>query len=173
MINVNILYSKPLKNILINEKISCNSQILIDAVCAMICLLAASKPFHNNCQPIGIALTAAVPFKVSFLTFLSASTNYLFANNLLYTTKYVSCTIAICLVRWALNDLKFEQKKLYQPIVCGALLFLADIPVYTSSGFTAENFLNSVKNAVFTGTVTYFFKSTITLLRNFKRNVGK
>lgn len=142
------------------------AQITCNIIYFVLSLFIASKGIYGKFYPFGVSLISSVPYSGSLFTGFGCAAGYLISSNIKYSIKYIAAIILICVIRWALKELKLEHYKIYSPILCSTVLFLISIPVYVNDGFSSLTLFNNFLESLFAGIYSYFFKESIYILVN-------
>jgi|GEM_PF-1490247 len=150
-----------------NETVNLKSRIIPNIIYFILSFFISNKSIYCKFFPFGVAFTAGVPYKSSFLTFFGSAVSYLVPGEINYSIKYIAAMVIIITVRWALKDLKIENNKFYSPIICSLALFLISVPVYVNGNFSSAILLNNFFESLLAGVYSFFFKESINIFGNY------
>ena len=112
--------------------------------------------------PFGAAFLSAVPYGDMFVSLLGTVVGYILPSQINVGIRYVSTAIAVCAIRWTLNDLPaIKSHKLYTPILAFASTIVTGLAVNISSISDFGEVLMYITEATLSAGAAYFFSESI------------
>lgn len=131
-------------------------------VCFLVAMLASRGRMFSDYLPYGIAFLAAIPYDLMWTSLLGCIISYILPSEINIGMRYISTAIAVCAIRWALNDLKkLKEHVLFSPMIAFATTIVTGIAA-NRSDLTDINLIYAyITEAMFAAVAAYFFKETI------------
>ena len=115
--------------------------------------------------PYGISFLAAVPYSTIWASLLGCLISYILPAEINIGMRYISTAIAVCAIRWTLNDLpKVKNHVLFSPVVAFVTTIVTGIAANRADLSDTGFLLVYFTEATVAGIVAYFFKETIDTL---------
>ncbi|MDR0738716.1 MAG: SpoIIE family protein phosphatase [Oscillospiraceae bacterium] len=135
-------------------------------------IIMARSVVFENLMPFSVAMTASVPYVTMVTFFFGQSFGLLLPISPSSSVAYISASIAVISMRWALNDLEYVKKsKLFAssvtliPIACTLLVLRSSVE------FNIKIVISVIFESALASISAYFFSNTIKVLsgrRKFK-----
>lgn len=114
--------------------------------------------------PFGAAFLAAVPYENILFSLMGTVIGYILPSEINIGMRYVSTAIAVCAIRWTLNDLpKVKENKLYAPIISFATVIATGLAVNISDVNDLNETAMYITEALLTAGTAYFFRESINI----------
>ncbi len=122
--------------------------------------------------PFGAAFLAAVPYGNMFPSFLGTIVGYVLPAEINIGIRYVSTAIAVCAIRWTLNDLPaIKTHKLFPPILAFASTIATGLAVNITSINDFGEAAMYITEATLSGGAAYFFSESMSTFRSKRKKV--
>lgn len=163
--------SQNIKNLLPAD----HAKILAEnTVCFILGVFISKGVAFGAYAPFGSSFLAAVPYNNMFFSFLGVIIGYILPSEVHFGIRYVSTAVAICAIRWTLNDLpKVKTSKLFAPIHSFAAIIATGfaINIFNTSDFSEV--IICLSEAILSGGAAYFFSETTNILSARNRTIDQ
>ena len=124
--------------------------------------------------PFGTAFLAAVPYKNILFSLIGTILGYILPSEIDVGIRYVSTAIAVCSIRWTLNDLhKLKENKLYSPIIAFATTIATGLAINISITNEIDELVIYLVEAIFSGGASYFFYKSINIFYKRRKKLNQ
>lgn len=114
--------------------------------------------------PFGTAFLAAVPYKNMLFSLIGTVIGYILPSEINIGMRYISTAIAVCAIRWTLNDLpRVKENKLYAPIISFATVIATGLAINISDINDLTEAAMYITEASLAGGAAYFFRESINI----------
>lgn len=122
-------------------------------------------------HPFALSFSASVPSENLTFTLIGSILGYFVPLKLGSGVRYISATLSIGAIRWALNDLtKIKSHVLYSPIIVFVSSFVTGIAVNCSDGINKHGLIITLLESFISSVVSYFFDRTFKVISSKKEN---
>ena len=143
-------------------------------VCFILGLFISKGVTFGAYAPFGSAFLAAVPYNNMLFSFLGVIIGYILPSEINIGIRYVSTAVAICTIRWTLNDLpKVKASKLFAPILSFAGIITTGFAVNIFSITDFNEVAMYLSEAILSGSAAYFFSETANILSSRSRIISQ
>lgn len=112
--------------------------------------------------PFGAAFLAAVPYENMFSSLLGTILGYILPAEINIGIRYISTAIAVCAIRWTLNDLPaIKSHKLFPPVLAFASTIATGLAVNISTINDFGEAAMYITEATLSGGAAYFFSESM------------
>lgn len=119
--------------------------------------------------PFSLSFSASVPNKNLTFSIIGSILGYLLPLRLGSGIRYISSTLCIGAIRWALSDLKkIKEHILYTPIITFISLFVTGIAVNCNEGINKHGIIITLLESFIASAIAYFFDITFKIISNKK-----
>lgn len=123
-------------------------------------------------SPFGTAFLAAVPYNNMLSTLVGTVIGYILPSEINIGVRYVSTAIAVCAIRWTLNDLpKVREHKLYAPILAFTATIATGLAINISDISDMGQIAMYMTEAILAGGTSYFLHETIIIFSSRKTTI--
>lgn len=143
-----------------------------NTVCFILGIFISKGIAFDAYAPFGSAFLAAVPYNNMLFSFLGVIFGYILPNKINIGIRYISTAVAICAIRWTLNDLtKVKNSKLFAPILSFVTIITTGfaINIYNISDF--NEVILYLSEALLSGGAAYFFSETTNIFSKRNRTI--
>lgn len=114
--------------------------------------------------PFGTAFLAAVPYKNMLFSLIGTVIGYILPSEINIGMRYISTAIAVCAIRWTLNDLtRVKENKFYAPIISFATVIATGLAINISDVNDLTEAAMYITEASLAGGAAYFFRESINI----------
>lgn len=114
--------------------------------------------------PFGTAFLSAVPYKNMLFSLVGTVIGYMLPAEINIGMRYISTAIAVCAIRWTLNDLpKLKENKLYAPIISFSATIATGLAVNISDINDLTEVAMYITEALLAAGAAYFFHESINI----------
>ena len=113
-------------------------RLLFQAACFVSGLLLSHASVFGAYSPFGVAAAAALPYGGMPLGALGGAVGYLSLGST-SAMRYIAALVAVCGIRWTLNDLKnIKNHPLFAPLIAGIPVLATGLAILSITGRTAR-----------------------------------
>ena len=146
---------KNVKNLISSEQIKLIKENIFYFVLS---IFISKGTLFGSYTPFGTAFLAAVPYKNMLFSLIGSIIGYILPSEIDIGIRYVSTAIAVCLIRWTLNDLhKLKENRLYVPIIAFATTIATGLAINVSITNEIDELAVYLIEAIISGGAAYFF----------------
>ena len=150
---------KNVKNLISSEQIKLIKENIFYFVLS---IFISKGTLFGSYTPFGTAFLAAVPYKNMLFSLIGSIIAYILSSEIDIGIRYVSTAIAVCLIRWTLNDLhKLKENRLYAPIIAFATTIATGLAINVSITNEIDELAVYLIEAIISGGADYFFYESI------------
>ena len=114
--------------------------------------------------PFGTAFLSAVPYKNMLFSLVGTIIGYILPSEINIGMRYISAAIAVCAIRWTLNDLsKLKENKLYAPIISFSTIIATGLAINISDISDLNEAAMYITEALLAAGAAYFFRESINI----------
>ncbi len=114
--------------------------------------------------PFGTAFLSAVPYKNMLFSLIGTVIGYILPSEINIGIRYISTAIAVCAIRWTLNDLpKLKENKLYAPIISFSTIIATGLAINISDVSDLNEAAMYITEALLAAGAAYFFRESINI----------
>ena len=127
-------------------------------------IVVSKATLFGEYAPFGVSIVAAAPFGAILSSSFGAVIGYIFLPSSADSVKYVAGIMAVCAIRWTLNEFgRLQRHQLFSPIVAFLPIIATGLASMTSRGFTSELVIESIIEALMAAVGAYFICRTIVI----------
>lgn len=140
-------------------------KIIIQIMYFLGSIIISKASLFGTYSPFGVAIAAAAPFGTILASSLGAAVGYIFLPTSSGSIRYLAAIIAVCAIRWTLNEFgKLQRHPLFSPIVAFLPIMATGFAGMVSNGFTPQKIIESSVEALMTAVGAYFIVRTIVIV---------
>lgn len=125
-------------------------------------MIVSKATLFGEYAPFGVSIVAATPFGAILSSSLGAILGYIFLPTSTNSIKYVAGIMAVCAIRWTLNEFgRLQRHQLFSPIVAFLPIIATGLATIVSNGFTTQIMVESIIEALMSAVGAYFICRTI------------
>ena len=138
-------------------------RLLFQAACFVSGLLLSHASVFGAYSPFGVAAAAALPYGGMPLGALGGAVGYLSLGST-SAMRYIAALVAVCGIRWTLNDLKnIKNHPLFAPLIAGIPVLATGLAILSITGLTVRIAAIGLGEALLAAGGAYFMTDTVKL----------